>query len=193
LYHCLVKIAGEGIIRGTMSGIYKGPATPPGEYYPYTDIGIDIVSPLQLLIQDEEQLDALHATVDDIYPVYRLGHKALESFALHLQYDDIARLSYLHGVTAYEVTASIIRPWAPRYSIESAMANIAAFHDLVDTPDIITYEVTEALEKLHTQQPNLVTMIEASSGLLSPDYVLQGAACARAIETSIIESATRNH
>ncbi|MDB5168393.1 MAG: hypothetical protein JWO55_651 [Candidatus Saccharibacteria bacterium] len=167
--------------------------TPPGDYFPYTDIPTDVTSVIKPLLKDGTAVAECHKNLDTIYPLYKFGHAALELLTLDLGVDDQKRISFLHGVTLYEVTASIVRPWAPRYSLPTTEKHLAHVKNLRDTPELIPYEFADAYSSLLEAQENTAKLIADSirhDTFFDQGYTLQGAAMARSLETSIIEDAT---
>ena len=175
-----------------MSELYTGRPTPPGEYFPYTDIEPGIVSVIKPLLADGSIVAECHKTVDDVYPLYKFGHTALELLALDLEISEQQRISFVHGVTLYEVTASLVRPWAPKYSIGVADKQIQYVKDLRSDLELITYEFSDAFADLVEHQEITAKLIAdsvSSDSFFDKHYTLQGAAMARSLETSVIDNA----
>lgn len=176
-----------------MSELYKGRPTPPGKYFPYADLEPGVISVIKPLLKDSSAVAECHKTVDDIYPLYKYGHAALELLALDLEINEQQRISFVHGVTLYEVTASLVRPWAPKYSIATADKHIQYIKDLREDPELVTYEFADAFANLINDQEATAKMIADSVShdtYLDRHFTLQGAAMARSLETGVIEDAS---
>lgn len=175
-----------------MSELYKGRPTPPGEYFPYTDIEPGVISVIKPLLKDSYAVTECHQMVDEIYPLYKVGHAALESLALDLEMNDQQRISFVHGVTLYEVAASLVRPWAPKYSISATDKHVRYIKNLRNDPDLMKYEFVDAFEGLIENQEATAEMIADSirhDSFFDQYFILQGAAMARSLETGVIENA----
>ena len=178
-----------------MTDIYKGRLTPPGEFFPYIDIDPDTASVIKPLLEDGLAIAECHNSLEATYPLYKIGHAALASMALQIIPEDREKISFLHGVILYEVTASIVRPWAPKYSIAATHQQTEYFKQLTQDPELVTFEFGEAFEQFITNQENtakLVANVVDKIEFFDRTFALQGAAMARTLETNVIESAIRD-
>jgi hypothetical protein len=178
-----------------MAGIYTGAPTPPGEFFPYVDITPDTASILEPLFEDGLALAKCHNSIEETYPLYKLGHAALGSLAYEVLPENREKISFLHGITLYEVTASIVRPWAPKYSMIATNQQTEYVKQLVEDPELVIYELAEAFESFITHQENTAKLIAHSIEQIEffdQTFTLQGAAMARVLETKVIESAVKD-
>lgn len=150
--------------------------------FPTEDITKETAEVLEFWLQNKEILSSTHEQTKVFY-LYRLGHAALER-TVRDSLSDAQRAAFSHGISAFEVTAALVKPaFGPKIDAQTATLHIASTQQ--ELRHSFARTVIDARDTFIEQMPHTCAAIGESALRFyrnHSDYVISGAAIARELE-----------
>lgn len=182
MYHCLAKIAGEGIILKIMN-LFTIESQP---NFPIEDLSDTNASFLELLLANREIFTLTHDTAEQASALFRVGHRAIiATLAAHTQ--ESRQISAISSGTAiFEAISAAVRLGNVPSEHNSQYA-IDYFVNSEPTLDYLTL-LSDINDTFRDEMPRTATVIQESIPVeYRPyaGYALAGAALTRMAEIDI--------